>query len=117
MTATEPVKKDDKADQSLIPAIKAEEDRLQQMLDDAKAEAARSIEEAEREAEARIEETKQGLPALMAKRREEALREIKAEVEAERETTETEGGGLAEQAQGNMAAAVAHILDRVWGKG
>ena len=112
--AREASKANDDVKESLIPVIKAEEDRLKRMLDEAKAEAARLVREAEGRAEARVEEMKQGLPRFITGRREEAIREIEAQAAAERDTSDSEADEIRRGARSNMDGAVAHIVSMVW---
>ena len=105
--------KDDEAGDSLIPAISTEEARLQALLEEAKEEGAKLIENAEREAEERIEKAKQDLPGTMDDRRKEALQKAEAQAEKERQEAEVEAQHLRERAQGNVRAAVDHIVSLV----
>ena len=100
-------------DDSLIPAISTEEARLQTMLEEAKAEAAKLISDAEQQAADRVAATKRELPELMAKRREEALTQARSEAEKEREGGESEVAQLRDKARAQMDAAVARIVDLV----
>lgn len=105
--------KKDETDDSLIPAISAEETRLQALLEEAKEEGAKLIEDAERKAAERIEKTKRELPGAMADRREEALRRAEVQAEKERQETGVEAQQLRTRAQGNVSAAVDRIVSLV----
>ena len=104
---------DDEADDSLIPAISTEEARLEAMLEEAKEEGAKLIQDAERAAEERIETAKQELPGAMADRRKEALQMAEAQAEKERQEAGVEAQQLRARAQGNVSAAVDRIVSLV----
>lgn len=100
-------------DHSLIPIIKAEEDRLAEMLKQAEEDAGKLIRDAECQAAERVENTKRDLPALMAERRSKAVEEIESRANADRQKYDTEEQQLKKNAEGNINTAVNYILSLV----
>ncbi len=100
-------------DHSLIPIIKAEEDRLAGMLKQAKEDAEKLIRDAERQAAERVESTKRDLPVLMAERRSKAVEEIESRASADRQKSDTEEQQLKKNTEGNINTAVDYILSLV----
>ena len=100
-------------DHSLIPIIKAEEDRLAGMLKQTDEDAEKLVQDAERQAAERVENTKRDLPVLMAERRSKAVEEIESRANADRQKSDTEEQRLKKNAEGNVNTAVNYILSLV----
>ena len=100
--------------QSIIPTIKTEERRFEELLAQARAQAAEIVAAAQAEAARRIAEAEAEVPALIERERaaqaasgEDAAREERARSARELESLE-------KAATARMDEAVAHIVRRVW---
>jgi vacuolar-type H+-ATPase subunit H len=99
---------------SLIPTIKSEEKRLQELLADARARADAIVRDAEARAAEAIEAARRELPALVETRRRERHAELESRA-AEAARGETERTRALEiHARAAMDAAVRHIVSLVW---
>jgi len=99
---------------SLIPALKTEEKRLEDLLAEARARAAALVQEAERQADARIAEARQALPAFLdaeRRSRQAALERRAAQhaAEEERRAVDTERRG-----RSGLDEAADYIVSLVW---
>jgi vacuolar-type H+-ATPase subunit H len=98
---------------SLIPVVKGEEKRLDELLQEARERAAKIVAEAEREAAERLATAEADVPVTLARERETrltAIRETAAKVRAE---AAGETRTLEKAAMGRLPAAVTYILSRV----
>jgi hypothetical protein len=110
--------KTDAADEpSLLPDIKAEEARLGQALAEATVRAGRIVEDAEREAAETLRVARIETPQRFAETRDRLLAALQAEYAAKRPLPGEIERGVAEEADRNMAAAVAYIVRAVWPTG
>jgi len=100
--------------ESLIPTIKTEERRLDELLSDARARAERMVEEARAQAAARIEATRGSLPALQKAEREARWSAMvqKAAVAAAEE--EARANAVETRARAAMAETIRFIVSMVW---
>ncbi len=114
MAQEEMVEEGPVTDHSLIPIIKAEEDRLTGMLKQAEEDAKKLIRSTERQAAERVENAKRDLPGLMAERRSKAIEEIESRANDDRQKSDTEEQQLKKNAEGNINTAVDYILSLVW---
>ena len=99
---------------SLIPAIKTEEKRLEELLAETRARAHEMVRSAEDQAAARIEEAREALPGFLDAQREarRAAMETKAAqsaAEEERRSVQVE-----ERARASLEAAADYIVSLVW---
>ena len=99
---------------SLIPAIKTEEKRLEDLLADTRARVREMVSNAEHQAAARIEEAREALPAFLKKQRESRMAAMEAKAaqlatEEERRALEVE-----ERARASLDAAADYIVSLVW---
>jgi vacuolar-type H+-ATPase subunit H len=101
--------------QSLIPAIREEEDRLQRMLDEARQQAGQMVEQAEKEAAQQVREAKQTLPEWIAAERDRRLEDTHTRAEQLRTSRPQRIADLRKAAAYNMDAAVARIVDAITG--
>ncbi len=99
---------------SLIPALKSEEKRLDELLTQARAKADAHVRDAERKAEARIAAAAQALPSLVSARRSE--RQAALEQAAATSAAEDERRARQEEARarGALDAAADYIVSLVW---
>ena len=102
--------------QSLVPAIGAEEGRLEAMLEATHAKVEQRLRAARREADGRIERATSETPKLMAARRGEMFERIRADATSELEEADREADALYENARLNMAKAVEYVLSLVLGE-
>jgi hypothetical protein len=100
--------------ESLIPSIKSTEKTLEDLLESARAEAAELIQTTETEAARRIERSREGIPGLLARERESRMVSLRARASETLEAAREENRRLEKEAAGNMGAAVALIVSRVW---
>jgi vacuolar-type H+-ATPase subunit H len=100
--------------ESLIPAVKNEEKRLESQLGDALARTESIVEDARAQAAALIESTRKALPGILQAERDarRAALQRRAEEAARTETERT--GALQARAREAMDAAVAYIVSLVW---
>ena len=99
---------------SLIPAIKTEEKRLDELLADARAQAERIVKAAETEAAARIESAQEALPAHLKAERESrraAMEKNAAQSAGEEERKSRE---LEQRARAALDRTVDYIVSLVW---
>jgi vacuolar-type H+-ATPase subunit H len=99
---------------SLIPAIKTEEKRLDDLLAEARARAEAMVREAEQQAAARVETARDSLPAFLEAERESrrAAMERKAAQAAAEE--EVRARALEKRARDSMEATADYIVSLVW---
>jgi len=102
---------------SLIPAIKTEEKRLDDLFADTRARVHEMVRNAEHQAAARIEEARKALPAFLKTQRESRLAAMEAKAtqlstEEERRAVEVE-----ERARASLDAAADYIVSLVWPRG
>jgi vacuolar-type H+-ATPase subunit H len=99
---------------SLIPTIKTEEKRLDDLLVETRAQSERIVREAQEQAAARVASARQSLPDLLRKERDarRAAMEKKAADAAAQE--EAQARRAEERARAAMDAAVQLIVSRVW---
>ena len=105
----------DALQKSIIPAIREEETRLGTIVTDAKTEAAGLVEQAQREAGELVRDTEQTLGEWIRAQQDGRVGQVQADVEHHREGRAGRVGELEAVAARNMDAAVARILDDVWG--
>jgi hypothetical protein len=99
---------------SLIPAIKTEEKRLDDLLVEVRAQVEGMIKDAEQQAAARVESTRESLPALLEAERESrrAAMESKAAQSAAEE--ERRARAIEERARAAIDATADYIVSLVW---
>ena len=107
-------KSQDDSQKSLIPAIRAEETRLQEMLAEAESQTGASIEQARREAAEFVETTRRLLPEWIAMQRDSQLGQIRAKARQLCDSRPERIEAMQETAGRNMATAVDRILAAVW---
>jgi vacuolar-type H+-ATPase subunit H len=100
--------------ESLIPSIKSAEQRLDELLAGARAEAADLILAAEAEAARRIQRSQEEIPGLLARERESRMVSLRAKAAELLEAAREENRRIEKDAAGSMSAAVALIVSRVW---
>lgn len=100
--------------ESLLPAVEKEEDRLRAYLDQARADARRIVEDAERAAAEKTRLSLEDLPRLMEKRRAEMLETHREEAAALRARLSAETVGLLRRAERNLEDAISLIVSLVW---
>jgi vacuolar-type H+-ATPase subunit H len=100
--------------ESLVPVIEQEEGRLRQSLEQARAEARRIVEEAERLAAEKIRRAREEMPGLMERRRAGMLETHRAEAAKLREDLAAQTKVILASAGKNLEAAVAFIVSLVW---
>jgi vacuolar-type H+-ATPase subunit H len=98
---------------SLIPVIKGEEKRLEEMLADARERAAKIVAEAERRAAELLKETEAGIPAALARERESRIGALQKKAAEVRRAAEAETRALERAAEERLPAAVSYLLSRV----
>jgi vacuolar-type H+-ATPase subunit H len=99
---------------SLIPAIKTEEKRLDELLVEARAQAEAKVREAEQQAAARVEAARESLPAFLEtehKSRRAAMERKAAQAAAEEELR---ARALEKRANDSMQATADYIVSLVW---
>jgi vacuolar-type H+-ATPase subunit H len=106
----------DDLQKSLIPTIRAEETRLQEMLTEAEAQTAAAVDKAQRQAAELVRETRRMLPEWIETQRDSQLEQIQIEADQRRDSRPERIEALQETAVRNTAAAVDCILAGVWGK-
>ena len=100
--------------ESLIPTIKNAEKQLADQLGEARAEAARLVQQAEEEAEARVERAKADIPGLLEAERAARMESLRHEAQETLHTARADTDSIERVAQGRLAEAVAYIVSRVW---
>jgi len=100
--------------ESLLPAVEQEEGRIREYLDQARAEARRIVEDAERAAAEKTRLALEDLPRLMEKRRAEMLETHREEAAALRVRLAAETLRLLERAERNLEDTISLIVSLVW---
>ena len=103
------------AGRSVIPAVSAEEDRIAEELEHARAEAERKTSDAQQAAEIRIRESESDLHATVTQHHTNAFERIASEARAARKDADREAAALADKGRANMSRAVDFILSRALG--
>jgi hypothetical protein len=99
---------------SLIPEIKTEEKRLEELLAAARAEAGRILADAEAEAAARIRASRAALPQMTADRRESLAAAMRQEAAVAARAEEERTRALEKAAGAAVEKAAAHVVSLVW---
>ncbi len=99
---------------SLIPAIKTEEKRLDDLLVEARAKAQGMIQAAEQEAAARIESTRESLPAFLEAQRESRRTAMERKAAQSAEEEEGKARAAEKRARAAMDATADYIVSLVW---
>ena len=99
---------------SLIPTIKTEERRLDELLTEARARAQQTVAEARRQAAAKVESTRQSLPDLCRAERASRLPALKQKAAAAAAEEELRARTVEARARAAMNAAVDFIVSLVW---
>ncbi len=102
-----------KEQDSLIPLVKGEEKRLEEMLQAARERAAKLVGDAERQAADRLKKTEAEIPEAMARERESRLTGLAEKAEETRRAAAAETRALEKAAEERLPAAVAYLLSRV----
>jgi vacuolar-type H+-ATPase subunit H len=99
---------------SLIPTIKAEEQRLGNLMDQARQEAARLVAEARAEADRQVAQCEAEIPHLVNRERAARAPALQAAAHEELSRLRTDIHGLKQRAAQRLPKAVAYIVRRVW---
>ena len=99
---------------SLIPTIKTEERRLDDLLTDARARADRLVRDAETQAAARIEAAQAGLPQMLAAERQARLGAMEKQAEAAAAELQGRQAELERRARAALEEAARFIVSVVW---
>ncbi len=102
-----------KEQDSLIPLVKGEEKRLDEMLLAARERAAKTVADAEKEAAARLKKAEADVPAALARERESRITALRDKAAETRRAAEAETRALEKAAEERLPAAVAYLLSRV----
>ena len=102
---------------SLIPTIKTEERRLDDLLADARARAEQTVKDARAEAASRIESNRASLPALVKSQREARWPELERGAAAASADEEARVRTVETRARTRMDETVRFIVSLVWPKG
>ena len=100
-------------EESLLPAVKEEEERLNRLLEETRAEAERTASEAEREAAERVRSTRERLPSIMEEKRNAALLRLEAQAATKRQPEGELERKVVETAEAKLGAAVQVIVSAV----
>jgi len=99
---------------SLIPAIKTEEKRLDDLLAEARAQAEAMVRDAEERARVRIESARESLPALLTSERESRRAAMEATAARSSAEEESRARALEDRAHAAMTGAADFIVSLVW---
>jgi vacuolar-type H+-ATPase subunit H len=99
---------------SLIPAIKTEEKRLDDLLAEARAQADSIVRDAEEQAAARIQSARQALPALLEEKRESRRTEMERKAAGSAAEEEAGARDLESRARAALGPAADYIVSLVW---
>lgn len=100
--------------ESLVPVIEQEEGRLRQSLEQARSEARRIVEDAERQAAEKIRRAREEMPGLMERRRAGMLETHRTEAAALRAEMAAQTTVILSRARKNLKAAADFIISLVW---
>ena len=99
---------------SLIPAIKTEEKRLDDLLVEARAQAEGMVRDAEQQAAARIESAQESLPAFLEAERESRRAAMERNAAQAAAQEESKARALENHARAAMDATADYIVSLVW---